>query len=576
MRIVLNIIIVYLFNFNLYSQNREQIKIEYAPFMNFEESRPGATILTRNNSNQVYLKHKGVEMWCNQAIYYEKDDFVEAFGNVKVKEGDSLNMTSKYVEYSGKTQLAYASGDVILIDPTSKLYTETLYFDRIKQEAFYNEKGKVIRDSSGTITSNIGRYFVKNKKYQFNQNVILENPKYVVKSNRLDFYTATGYAFLYGPTTIDSKTSKIYCEKGFYDTDNDTGYFVKKSKIDYNDRTIKGDSIYFNRNKHFASASNNIKVIDTLNNTVVKGHYAEVFKEKDSVYITKNALAIIVQNKDSLYIHSDTLMITGPPEKRIVRGFYNSKIYKSDISGKSDSIHVNQKTGLTQLINFYNLKSNDLFSVRNHPVLWHKKNQITGDSIHLISNFESKSLDSLKVFNNAFITSKDSLGDGFNQISGKILQGYFIDNELKIIDIIKNAETIYHLRNSENELIGIDKSKSASIKILMSENTAEEIKKLNQIDGNTYPENDYPENQKFLKGFSWRENERPKNIEDLFKDEIPFDLPVIKGINDLPTEKKFFDEELLNRVNSSKKNKRSVNDKESRRIPSNFKKIKFE
>ena len=176
-----------------------------------------------------------------------------------------------------------------------------------------------------------------------------------------------GYAFLYGPTTIDSKTSKIYCEKGFYDTDNDTGYFVKKSKIDYNDRIIKGDSIYFNRNKHFASASNNIKVIDTLNNTVVKGHYAEVFKEKDSVYITKNALAIIVQNKDSLYIHSDTLMITGPPEKRIVRGFYNSKIYKSDISGKSDSIHINQKTGLTQLINFYNLKSNDLFSKRNHP-----------------------------------------------------------------------------------------------------------------------------------------------------------------------------------------------------------------
>lgn len=265
-------------------------------------------------------------------------------------------------------------------------------------------------------------------------------------------------------------------------------------------------------------------------------------------------------------------MITGPPEKRIVRGFYNSKIYKSDISGKSDSIHINQKTGLTQLINFYNLKSNDLFSKRNHPVLWHKKNQITGDSIHLISNFESKSLDSLKVFNNAFITSKDSLGDGFNQISGKILQGYFIDNELKIIDIIKNAETIYHLRNSENELIGIDKSKSASIKILMSENTAEEIKKLNQIDGNTYPENDYPENQKFLKGFSWRENERPKNIEDLFKDQIPFDLPVIKGIKDFPIEKKFFDEELINRVN----NKRSENDKESRRIPSNFKKNKFE
>lgn len=565
-----NIIILFLFNLSINAQNREQIKIEYAPFMTFEESKPGATILTRNDSNQVHLIHKGVELWCNQAIYYEKDDFVEAFGDVKIREGDSLNMTSKYMEYSGKTQLAYASGDVILIDANSKLNTETLYFDRIKQEAFYNETGKVVRDSSGTITSNIGRYYVKNKKYQFNDNVILINPKYTIESDRLDFYTPTGYAFLFGPTTIKNRSSIIYCEKGFYNTNNDTGYFVKKSKIDYDERTIEGDSIYFDRNRNFASASNNIKITDTINNTIVRGHYAEVFKEKDSVYITKKALAIIIQNNDSLYVHSDTLMITGPPDERIVQGFYNSKIYKTDLSGKADSIHIDQKTGITQLINLYDLKSGDIFSKKKYPVLWHHKNQITGDSIHLFSNFESDSLDSLLVFNNAFIANKDSLSNGFNQISGKILNGYFIDNQLKTIDIIKNAQTIYYLRDSENELVGIDKSKSGLIKILMSENSVNEIKKLNQIDGKTYPEIDYPENEKLLKGFSWRENERPKNIEELFIDDTPYNLPVIRGIKDYPTEKKFFDEELLERINNSKKSNQSKNQKESRRIPPNI------
>ena len=55
-------------------------------------------------------------------------------------------------------------------------------------------------------------------------------------------------------------------------------------------------------------------------------------------------------------MHSDTLMITGPSESRIIRGFYNAKIYKSDISGKADSIHMNQNSGLTQLINFYDIK----------------------------------------------------------------------------------------------------------------------------------------------------------------------------------------------------------------------------
>ena len=112
-----------------------------------------------------------------------------------------------------------------------------------------------------------------------------------------------------------------------------------------------------------------------------------------------------------------------------------------------------------------NIKIEDAFSKRTHPVLWHHKNQITGDSIHLISNSKSETLDSLKVFDNAFIINKDSLGNGFNQISGKKLNGLFVENKLSTIEINKNAETIYYLRDSENELVGIDKSKSASIKI---------------------------------------------------------------------------------------------------------------
>lgn len=145
-------------------QERQEIEIEYAPFMSFEESKPDATILTRDKSNQVYIKHKGIDMWCNEAVYYGKQDFIEAYGEVRIKQGDSLDMTSKYVEYSGKTQLAYASGDVVLVDANSKLYTDVLYFDRIKQQAFYNQRGRVVSDSSGTITSTRGHYYVNSKK----------------------------------------------------------------------------------------------------------------------------------------------------------------------------------------------------------------------------------------------------------------------------------------------------------------------------------------------------------------------------------------------------------------------------
>lgn len=543
------LLILFILSFSIltFAQERKQIEIEYAPYMTFEQDKPDATILTRDGSDQVHIKHKGIEMWCDEAIYYGKEDFIEAYGSVRVKQGDSINMTSKYVEYSGKTQLAYASGDVVLIDPNSKLYTDILHFDRIKQQAYYNQKGKVVRDTSGTITSTVGRYYVNSKKYQFMDNVKLVNPEYEIDTERLDFYTESGYAFMFGPTTITSETSVIYCERGFYNTNNDTGYFVKKSKINYDDRIVEGDSVYFDRNKNFASATNNITVIDTLNKSIIKGHYAEVFREKDSVFITKRALAITEQENDSIFMHSDTLMVTGPPDERIIRGYYNAKMFKSNLSGKADSIHMNQKTGLTQLINFYDVDA-DAFSKKEHPVLWHFESQITGDSIHLISNTKNETLDSLKVFNSAFVISKDSLGDGFNQISGKVLYGLFENNELNTIDVIKNAETIYYLRNSENELIGIDKSKSGSIKIFISENQIDELRKINQIGGKTYPEEDFPEKERKLKGFIWRNEERPRTVDDLFSDDPPLELVKIKGLEPYIPQSEFFDRDLIKRV----------------------------
>ena len=213
-------------------------------------------------------------------------------------------MVAKYAEYSGKTQLAFAKGEVVLTEPSSVLTTDKLFFDRAKQEAFYNEKGMVVRDSSGTITSTVGRYYISKKKYRFLNTVKLVNPEYVLTTNQLDFFSETGHAFMYGASKILGETSTVYCERGFYDTNNDIGYFTKNSRIDYDNRVVEGDSMYFDRNRDFASASNNIVITDTINNSIIKGHYAEVYKSKDSAFVTKRAVAISVQENDSIYILS--------------------------------------------------------------------------------------------------------------------------------------------------------------------------------------------------------------------------------------------------------------------------------
>lgn len=508
----------------LYAQQPQKVEIQ-SGFLEIRPDFPNAVIYTKELNEQVYIVHDGIEMWCDQAFLYTKDNFVKAFGNVRITQGDSLTLLSKYAEYNGNTKFAFASGEVILKEPNSTLTTEKLYFDRNKQQGFYRSGGKVV-DTASTLTSRIGRYFAETKRYQFLSDVVLVNPDYTINTNQLDFYTETGHAYLYGPSTIVSETSTVYSERGFYDTRNDKGHFTKNARIDYENRTVFGDSIYFDQSRSFASATNNIKILDTLNNSIIKGHYAEVFREKDSVFITKRALAITVRDNDSIYIHADTLRITGKPDHRILKGFYDARIYKSDMSGKADSIYSDEKTGITKML--------------RNPVMWTGENQMTGDTIHLLSNTITEKLDTLKVFYNAFLIQKDSAG--YNQIKGDILIGLFTDNELDTININRNAEVIFYTRNENDELVGINHSRSSSLQITLKEQEIETIRFIRQADGKLHPESQFPENARILRGFNWRGEERLLSKEDLFKGKPVPILPKIKGIPLPKLEEDFFDD----------------------------------
>ncbi len=517
-------------------EEKTQVKIK-SGYWEKKPEFPDAVIYTRDNFGQVYIIHEGVEMWCDQAYVYTKDNFVKAYGDVKIAQGDSISMRSKYGEYNGNTQFAFASGDVMFNDPKTSLKTDTLYFDRLKQQAFYRSGGTV-KDSASTLTSRVGRYFAESKKYQFLSNVVINNSEYKINSEQLDFYSESGIAYMYGESTIESETSTVYCERGFYNTRSDIGHFVKNSRIDYENRILYGDSIYFDRNKNFASATNNIKVIDTVNQSFIRGHYAEVFRDKDSLFITKRAVAITVRENDSVYIHADTLRVTGEPENRILRGYYKARMFKKGLpgeeptSGKCDSIFVNEKTGITKLL--------------RNPVLWTGENQMTGDTIHLLRNLKTDQMDTLKVFNNAFLIQKDSAG--YNQVKGERLIGLFTNNELDTINIVKNTQVIFFSRNEKQELVGINNTKSSSIQMYVENQEIIGIRFNNKVKGELFPPSQFPENARILPGFNWRGDERLLEVQDLFKGKPAPILPKIKGIPLPKDEGEFFDKDPENEL----------------------------
>lgn len=484
-----------------FAQAPKKINVEHSDYADMNQAEiPDALLLTGN----VKVTHDGVALTCNKAYFFQKENYLKAFGNVQLVQGDTLFLNSKYAEYSGNAKKAFATGNPVMSSPDTTLESDTINFDRNVQEVYYNTKGTIV-NKDNTLVSKAGRYYVKQKKFLFLDKVVITNPTYVIKSNHLDYYTNSGHTYLLGPSTITSKANYIYTEKGFYDTKKNLAHFLRKSYIKYDDRLIEGDSLYYNRNTEFASATRNVKITDSINRGIVKGHYAEVYKQKDSMFVTKRAVAINFVDNDSVYIHGKRLMVTGKEDNRIIRAFNNVRFYKTDMSGKCDSIHSSAKTALTKLI--------------GNPILWNGESQITGDVMHLIGDAKTSKIDSLKVISNTFVVSRDTIGTGYNQVKGVNLFGKFRDGKLHDVDVVKNTEVIYYMRNDANELIGINKNKSSKINMILENNAVETITFYDNVDGDIFPEIELPENARKLRGLVWRGDERIRSKDDIFSEE---------------------------------------------------------
>jgi len=187
-------------------QAPKKIMVEHSDFADVNQVEiPDAFLLTGN----VRINHDGVVLTCNKAYYFQKENYIKAFGNVQLVQGDTLFLNSKYAEYSGNVKKAFATGDAVMSSPEATLVTDTINFDRNTQEVFYNTKG-TITNLQNTLVSKSGKYYVPEKKFQFLTEVTITNPTYIIKSNHLDYYSNSGHSYLLGPSTITSKANFIF------------------------------------------------------------------------------------------------------------------------------------------------------------------------------------------------------------------------------------------------------------------------------------------------------------------------------------------------------------------------------
>ncbi len=474
------------------------IQILHADYATTNEKYPGKQLLSGN----VEIEHDHATLYCDKAIVDKQENTAIAVGNVRMVQGDSLEMRSGYLSYDGNQSFAKAIDHVFLQDPKMNLQTDTLMLDRKKQIAFYNSGG-IIHDSINELKSKIGKYFLNQKKYSFINNVHINNPDYQLDSYQLDYFTDSGVSNFYGPTKIYNDHSYIYSEKGHYDSKNKISWFVKNAFIKDRHTTIRGDSLYYEQKTGYANANRNVVLHDSLNNVWIFSNYGEYWGKKDSIEVTKKPLIISISNKDSLYIRAQKFIAAGKQDQRKLWGFNQVRFFSKDFSGRADSLYRDDRLRILKLM--------------KKPVLWNGNSQITGNIIK-IKNDSLNHADSLFIPKKVFIIQKDSAG--YNQIKGKKLVGKFVKNKIHKIDILGNTEVIYYLRDEQNNLTGIEKNKSSKISITFDKKTdIETVKFYEKVEGIIYPPGKLT--KKIFKGFDWRGKEIIRTKKDVLEGFMP-------------------------------------------------------
>jgi len=478
-------------------EEKRRVDIEEADYLDSNEKIVANALRLIGN---VRIRHNEVLMWCDSAYSYNGTNRVDAFGNVHINQGDTAHLYAEMIYYDGDRSFARAIRNVRLVDKSTTLYSDTVDYDLIQNLGYYDDNGKIV-DSTNVLTSKIARYFVNEDVVHFYQQVEGKNEKYTLTGDTVLYNTNTGIFTIQGPTTIRDSANTVYGEKGWYNSRTGEAKLMKNPVV-YNDKqTMKGDTIDYDRNKGYGKASGTIEIFDRENNIIVRGRKAWFDEPSETAFITDSAEFVLISDGDSLFLHADTLKTVNDtiPDEKIIKAFFGVRFYRTDLQGKCDSLVYFSRDSTAQLF--------------TKPVLWSDIHQMSADYIEMKSRKPAP--DEVLLKSDAFIISRqDSVM--FDQVKGKNMTGFIIEQKLDHIFVDGNGQTIYYTRDKEN-IIGLNRAESGKIGIQFRDSKVFKIAFLGNPEGKLTPIPQLMVTDRRLAGFDWKEAIRPISKEDIFR-----------------------------------------------------------
>ncbi|MEZ5039145.1 MAG: OstA-like protein [Saprospiraceae bacterium] len=297
---------------------KSKIDVDHADV--FEYSQKKGTVIQKLIFN-VELRQDSIFMYCDSATI-ENSLHVIAVGHVIIQQGDSTSAFSDSLYYDGLLKEADLYGEVVMENGDQRLFTDQLHYNLNTKVATYTT-GATLTNGETQLTSKRGYYYVDQQEAYFKDSVSVVDPQFSLRSDTLLFNTATKVVTFLGPTLVSTDSSRIYCEGGFYDTENNLAEFTQHAQfikgaqkgkaniIKYNGKSkiysLEGDALF---EEGARKATADVIEYDERNDKSVLIGNAKYKDEKQDIVADQ----IVYDAKNEVYSTRGRSRVSDPPQ----------------------------------------------------------------------------------------------------------------------------------------------------------------------------------------------------------------------------------------------------------------------
>ena len=473
----------------------------------------------------VRFRRGEMYMFCDSAYFYAETSSLDAFGNVRMTQGDTLWVYSDVLHYYGDQGVAELRNNVRLENRSTTLLTDALDYEISSNVGYYFDGGTIVDNRNHTeLSSSYGKYELDTKQAEFSRNVHLINDRYEMFTDLLDYNTMTHIAQISSETVIVSDSNSITTTSGWYNTSADDATLYQRSMVTAKDgKTLEGDTLYYNRSLNYGEARGNVIITDPGHKVILDGDYGYHDDNAHYSFVTRNARAREFSQKDTIYLHADTLLTLINPvvtdsttdSIRVLRAFKQVRFYRNDVQGICDSLQMSESD---TIINMY-----------RHAVVWNLERQIFGDEINVHLN--DSAADWATMPTGGFMA--DHLGEiYYDQLSGKKMKAFFEEKELRRMEVDGNVQVIMFPEEKDSTYNKMVTAESSYMRLnLRPKQEIDRVIMWPDVSGKVIPLFLAKKSDLYLPQFMWYDALRPKSPDDIYdvSDELKQMIQGIQG-----------------------------------------------